>query len=110
MLEGELTEANERCAHFEKRLRSLTGQEEQVSFVQREIATLKEKLHEAEIQKLVQEQSKRDLEAQVKGAEEHRRSLEEIVREKQEAALESSKTLKAYKQKAYRLSEKVQDL
>lgn len=62
---------------------------------------------QGEIQKLLHEQSVKDLEAQIKSLEGDVRGLEARLREKQEAIVDGSKALKTQKQKTHRVTDKV---
>lgn len=81
--------------------------EGRLSVAQEETGTLKEALQKERLEKTLRERTVQELERKVKSLEDHQRGLEVILREKQDAEIESERKLKSLKQKAHRATEKV---
>lgn len=64
-------------------------------------------IYQLENEKLLHEQSVRELEAQIKSHEGSMKGMEVMLREKEESLLESYKALKTEKQRTHKLSDKV---
>lgn len=105
-MELELETLQERCVQSEQQAAALKVREN--SSAVQENSTLRKQLQQAELQTHLKEQETRDLEAKVQSLEENQRGLELMLREKQEAALESAKSLKQQKHKTHKLADKVQ--
>ena len=83
--------------------------EGRLSAAQEKTGTLKEALQKERLEKTLKERTVQELERKIKSLEDHQKGLEVILREKQDAEIESEGKLKSLKQKAYRAAEKVRN-
>ena len=81
--------------------------EGRLSAAQEETGTVKEALQKERLENTLRERTIQELERKIKSLEDHQRGLEVILREKQDAEIESDRKFKSLKQKTHRATEKV---
>ena len=95
----------ERCVQAEQQASAQVARE--ASSAVQETTSLRQQLRQVEVQSRLKDQATHDLETKVQSLEENQRGLELMLREKQEACLESAKSLKHQKHKTHKLADKV---
>ena len=106
-MEEELVDFREKQANFENRSATLKQKEERMSATLAELKGLQEAVHQAELAKLLQEQTVRELAARVRSLEGNEQLYEDMLRERQEQLTEAAKALKAQRVKTHKVNEKV---
>ena len=109
-MEEELVDFREKQANFENRSATLKQKEERMSATLAELKGLQEAVHQAELAKLLQDQTVRELAARVRSLEGNEQLYEDMLRERQEQLTEAAKALKAQRVKTHKANEKVYHL
>ncbi len=103
----DLTSLAERLGQFEKRAAILKEKESRFSAMLAEKESLKESLHEQEMQNLLLEQRANELQERIRGLEEEIRRGQSGMREREIQGQEMMQTLKQYRTKIHKLNDKV---